>query len=129
MVGNALMSLAVAAVSVASAEAQVLAMPASVAPSDPLFGSDQAPETIDFDIPMRDEPWMGQAGMYSWQLLPDGLMFRSYLAGQREPRFASQWVREQDQGWLWDVALGGRVGILRYGTDDPLMPQGWQIDI
>ena len=25
--------------------------------------------------------------------------------------------------------LGGRVAILRYGTEDPLMPQGWEIDI
>ena len=31
-------------------------------------------------------------------------MYRSYLAGPRESRFASQWVREQDRGWLWDIA-------------------------
>ena len=65
----------------------------------------------------------------SWQLMPDGLMFPAYLASGRESRFASQWVHERDRGWLWDVALGGRVGILRHGNRDPLLAQGWQIDI
>ncbi len=64
-----------------------------------------------------------------WQILPDGLLYKSYLAGNREPRFASLWVHEKDQGWLWDSVLGGRVGILRYGTTDPINPQGWQIDV
>ncbi len=69
------------------------------------------------------------AGGWRWEFLPSGLMYRSYLAGGREPRFASQWVLGEDQGWLWDVTLGGRVGILRYGTQDALWPEGWQLDI
>jgi hypothetical protein len=69
-----------------------------------------------------DEPW-------TLQVLPEGLIYRSYLAGAKEPRFASQWVYERDAGWIWDIALGGRVGLLRYGTDDPLWPEGWQLDI
>ena len=28
-------------------------------------------------------------GPWCWQTMPDGLMFQSYLAGPREPRFAS----------------------------------------
>ncbi len=63
------------------------------------------------------------------QVLPQGLMYRSYLAGVKEPRMASKWVHEKDFGWMWDVSLGGRVGIIRYGTDDVLNPQGWQIDL
>jgi hypothetical protein len=51
------------------------------------------------------------------------------LANNREPRFAFQWVHEKDQGWLWDVALGGRMGLVRYGTRDPLRPEGWELDI
>ncbi len=66
---------------------------------------------------------------WKFQVLPDGLIYRSYLAGAKEPRFASQWVYEQNQGWIWDIALGGRVGILRCGTDDARWPQGWQADI
>ena len=64
----------------------------------------------------------------TWQILPDGLMYKSYLAGHREPRFATNWFHEKDHGWLWDSTLGGRVGILRYGTTDPVNPQGWQLD-
>ena len=63
------------------------------------------------------------------QVLPDGLLYRSYLAGVKEPRLASQWVSERGQGGIWDITLGGRVGILRYGTQGPFHPQGWQLDI
>jgi len=63
-----------------------------------------------------------------WQWLPDGLIYRSYLAGMKEPRFAAQWVDERNQGTFYDVTLGGRVGLVRYGTCDPLWPEGWQID-
>ncbi|MCR4414390.1 MAG: DUF1207 domain-containing protein [Thermoguttaceae bacterium] len=66
---------------------------------------------------------------WSWQVLPSGLIYRSYLAGVRESRFASAWNHERDWGWMWDVALGGRAGVLRYGNHDPLFPQGFQVDI
>jgi hypothetical protein len=68
-----------------------------------------------------EEPW-------SWQVLPAGVIYRSYLAGVKEPRFASAWVHERDLGWIWDVALGGRVGLVRYGNRDALRPEGWQLD-
>ena len=42
---------------------------------------------------------------------------------------ASQWVYIRDLGWLWDATLGGRVGLLRYGTDNDFWPQGWQLDV
>lgn len=66
---------------------------------------------------------------WSWQFLPDGLMYKSYMSGGRESRFASQWIHERDQGWLWDVALGGHVGILRFGNRNEAWPEGWQIDV
>jgi hypothetical protein len=141
--------LTVAAASVGSAEGQDLAMPASVAlPSEGLSPREapaekaeraqkaahwetveDGPAAIDFEVNLDQGPFAAQDTGWTWQLMPDGLMYRSYLAGPRESRFASQWVRDQDRGWLWDIALGGRVAILRYGTEDPLMPQGWEIDI
>lgn len=63
------------------------------------------------------------------QLLPDGLIYRSYLAGVKEPRLASVFNYDQRLGWIWDITLGGRVGLLRYGTADGQRPQGWQIDV
>jgi hypothetical protein len=66
---------------------------------------------------------------WSHQVLPDGLIYRSYLAGAKESRFAGQWVHDVDLGWMWDITLGGRVGILRYGTTSVDRPEGWQIDM
>lgn len=65
----------------------------------------------------------------TFQALPSGLIYRSYLAGQKEPRFASTWVNERELGWIWDITMGGRVGLFRYGTQDPNRPEGFQIDM
>lgn len=69
------------------------------------------------------EPWR-------LQLLPVGLMYRSYLAGPREPRFGYEWLYDTNrERWVNEVALGGRMGVLRFGNRDPQTPQGWQLDI
>lgn len=82
------------------------------------------------------EPWCDDFGVlltavepWAWQVLPEGLIYRSYLAGGREPRMASLWEYERDKGWLWDLVIGGRVGLLRYGTSRSDRPEGWQVDI
>lgn len=86
------------------------------------------------NAPLREwvdlETW-GTAGNEPWttQLLPEGLIYRSYLAGVREPRIAGVWNNDYRQGWIWDIALGGRVGLLRYGTTDPIHPSGWELDL
>jgi len=66
---------------------------------------------------------------WSIQVLPTGLIYRSYLASVKESRFASQNVYDNKLGWLWDIALGGRAAIVRYGTRDPIHPVGWELDI
>lgn len=70
----------------------------------------------------HEEPW-------DWQLLPDGLIYRSYLAGFKEPRFHSFWAYEQNEGVIWDIALGGRVGLVRFGSHDNVRPEGFQFDL
>lgn len=65
----------------------------------------------------------------SVQILPQGLLYRSYLAGEKEPRISSAWLRETDRGLVWDNTLGGRAGLWRYGTLDPVHPQGFQLDV
>jgi hypothetical protein len=64
-----------------------------------------------------------------WQVLPDGLIYRSYQAGVREPRLSILAFHEADGRSLWDGTLGGRVGLVRYGTGDALFPHGWQLDV
>jgi hypothetical protein len=67
--------------------------------------------------------------LYQWQILPQGLIYRNYLAGEKESRFRSEWNHTSNGRDIWDVTLGGNVGILRYGTTDDIRPQGWQLGI
>ena len=70
---------------------------------------------------------------WRWELLPDGLIYRSYLAGPRESRMALHTFHNessvQNSEWLWEATLGGRTGIMRFGNGDPTNPEGWQLDI
>jgi len=95
-------------------------------PQRPTPGSNSR-QFLDMNVAAEQPPFYGDC--WTWQFLPDGLMYKSYLAAGRESRFASKWIYEQDDGWLWDVALGGRVGVLRYGTEDDAWPEGWQLDV
>lgn len=89
-----------------------------------------------FDMQMPD--WSGSHAYppaahsgerWIWQALPDGLMYRSYIAGEKESRFGLSILNRQQSGTIWEVALGGRVGILRFGDTDTIRPQGWQLDV
>ncbi len=71
----------------------------------------------------------GDSGVWCWQVLPDGLIYHSYWAGVHEPRLSLVLFGERDGRNLWDGTLGGRVGILRYGTQGAFFPQGWQLDV
>jgi len=119
-----------------AAQTSLQALPASTAISEwpgtnRLSGHDATPwagSPPQSEMALSFAPDSSDDGPATWQLLPDGLMYRSYLAGPREPRFGSQWIHERDDSF-WDVALGGRAGILRFGTTDSLSPQGYQLDI
>ena len=113
-----------AAVPVGSAGSAFARQPESVITPPGLPQADNTgPSAADFAryVPQR-EPWRLQ-----W--VPDGLIYHSYLAGMKEPRIACSWVHERELGWIWDITLGGRVAVLRYGTDDPRWPEGWEVDI
>ncbi len=105
---------------------QILPPIDATAPADP---SGETTEVLDF------EPYADRAARpfdepgWRWQLLPQGLIYPAYLASGRESRFASQWSRDPRGDAFWDVALGGHMGMLRYGDQDPVLPQGWQIDV
>jgi len=66
---------------------------------------------------------------WSWHFLPKGLVFPAYLAGGRESRFGAQWVYVEDLGWTLDSTLGAHLGLIRFGTHDPIYPEGFQIDV
>ncbi len=64
----------------------------------------------------------------TWQIMPAGLMYRSYLAGEKESRMGSFWSKDQTGRTVWENTLGARLGLLRYGTPGAYRPQGWQLD-
>ncbi|WP_146392861.1 DUF1207 domain-containing protein [Allorhodopirellula solitaria] len=66
---------------------------------------------------------------YEWIVLPQGLLWHSYLAGPQEPRISAILFGDDDGGFFWDATLGGRVGLLRYGTPGAADPHGWQWDL
>jgi hypothetical protein len=67
---------------------------------------------------------------WSWHVMPRSIIYHSYLAGVHEPRLGIVAEREMNQGQsFWDGTLGGRVGLLRYGTSDGIMPQGFELDV
>lgn len=86
-----------------------------------------APEQAMVGTPGYCEPCVARP--HEWQVLPVGLMYRSYLAGEKEPRIGLSVLHDRSRGWLWESALGGRVGFLRHGTRGGVNPQGWQIDL
>jgi hypothetical protein len=98
--------------------------------------ADEHASYVDAEVYCEGDPFPHQTlldpsatGPWYWQILPDGLIYRSYQAGVHESRTALVWFAESDGRNLWDATLGGRAGILRYGTGGAILPQGWQLDI
>ncbi len=83
---------------------------------------DLAPVQSWFPARESDKPW-------DWQILPDGVVYKSYVAGEREPRLATSFLQEQGGDWLWDSTLGGRASILRYGTFGSEHPEGFELQV
>lgn len=73
-------------------------------------------------------PQLAASGWH-WQHLPEDLIYGSYLAGVHEPRMGAVFFHDEEKGGLWDSALGGRIGLVRYGDNSGGMPQGWQWDV
>ena len=110
----------------------ILDMPYEAAPSAPdeypLPGAG-FPEA--FDDLWAARPW-------SWQIMPNNLIYTSYLAGPKEPRIGTVVYNDTasdplnptiSNGTMWDTTLGGRASILRFGSDPVLHPQGFEVQI
>lgn len=71
----------------------------------------------------------GDAQPYLWQVLPSGLLFKSYMAGEKESRMGTALLAEIGGDTFQESVLGGRIGLLRYGTPGAIQPEGWQLDV
>ncbi len=76
------------------------------------------------DLPLEDD------STWSWHWLPEGLLFRAYMASNRESRLSVHFVHEDNLPKdYWDPTLGGIFPVLRYGNSSRIYPQGFQIDL
>lgn len=90
---------------------------------DPWIGDQSpTPESVCTNCTQYEEPW-------GWHVVPEGLIYRSYLAGVKEPRLSNVWYYDPDDKNLWDPTLGARVALIRYGTEGGPLPQGWELGV
>lgn len=68
---------------------------------------------------------------WSWQLMPDNIIYKAYMACKREPRLGIQFVDscQPDNMSYWDCSIGARVSLLRYGSKNPLYPEGLELEL
>ena len=94
-------------------ESQPAAMAVTLSGGEVLSGGDAVPAQarpallMSQPAPSADSHADTDAEPWTWQLLPEGLLYKGYLAGDRESRFASEFVHDKNLGPLWDIALGG----------------------
>jgi hypothetical protein len=69
-----------------------------------------------------------QSESWDWQLFPDGFIYPTYLAAVQN-RLEGVWNYDKDEDWIWDITLGGRTPLMRYGNRSPVFPEGWQLDL
>lgn len=109
----------------------------SGAPPPGWFGAPPGPAALTGEIapcPPGGPPGCGPFGSdflaapnWSWQVLPEGVLYHQYLADVRASRLSSSFVWEQDQGWLWDIGLGGHIALVRFGDrGESGRVQGWE---
>ncbi len=99
-----------------------------LAPHGPDFANapliPQQPQRDYFDPGFNTDPHATKL----WQVMPSGLLYHSYLAGEKESRISSVWNHDKQGRTVWENTLGARLGLLRYGTPGAYRPRGWQLD-
>lgn len=72
----------------------------------------------------------GARASEGWQLLPEGLLYRTWLAGDKESRMQLLNLHDTvSDRQVMDAVLGGRVGLIRNGTVGGEDPEGFQVDL
>ena len=69
-----------------------------------------------------------QTEHWTWQMFPEGFIYPTYLAAVQN-RLGGAWNYDEHNNWIWDITLGGRAPLFRYGNKSALHPEGWQLDM
>lgn len=64
-----------------------------------------------------------------WRTLPDGVLWKPYLASPKESRIAAQLISVPNQSSYLDGVVGGRFALWRYGNGDAFFPEGVEWDV
>jgi len=86
----------------------------------------------DFEAyPMLDSSSAASVSLpaYEWSVLPEGLIYKSYMAGVKESRLSAHLINIDGDSEIFDGNLGGRFGVIRWGRDSTFLAEGIQWDV
>lgn len=112
--------------------AWIVAVAAGVGPAAAQADVDQTPAPVSWETWNEVLPEARPSEAWTWQRLPAGVIYPSYLASPKEPRMGMVFNHIAHLGWTCDLEAGARVALLRYGTQcTPCTPrpEGWELDL
>ena len=65
-----------------------------------------------------------------WQLLPNGLLYKTYIAGEKEARMQLvSFYDTKSKRKIWEAVLGGRAGLIRLSDPSVSNSDAFQLDL
>ena len=65
-----------------------------------------------------------------WQLLPNGLLYKTYVAGEKEARMQLvSFYDTKSKRKIWEAVLGGRAGLIRLSDPSVSNSDAFQLDL
>lgn len=65
-----------------------------------------------------------------WQILPNGLLYKTYIAGEKEPRMQIvSFYDTKSKRKIWEAVLGGRAGLIRLSDPSVSNSDAFQLDL
>ena len=109
-------------------------------PSEPISGEEQivipesqteqafypamTPDTVFSEYPQTHEQHL------CWQLLPNGLLYKTYIAGEKEARMQLvSFYDTRSKRKIWEAVLGGRAGLIRLSDPSVSNSDAFQLDL
>lgn len=92
--------------------------------TEQVFYPPTMPEAVFSEHPQTHEQCL------CWQLLPNGLLYRTYLAGEKEPRMQLvPYYDTKSKRKIWEAVLGGRAGLIRLSDPSITNSDAFQLDL
>ena len=109
-------------------------------PAEPISGEEQivipesqteqafypamTPDTVFSEYPQTHEQHL------CWQLLPNGLLYKTYIAGEKEARMQLvSFYDTRSKRKIWEAVLGGRAGLIRLSDPSVSNSDAFQLDL